>query len=547
MSAKTFVCFLFLLASMPHAFAAKTEAMGNPSAPQGGTFKYNLGQAPTTLNPLSSTDYYATLVQNYIVETLLTRNADTYEWEENLATEWNISKDGLVFEFTLREGVKWHDGKPVTIEDVKFSFDAIVHPENKYKTAHMKPYYENIKKAEIIAPNKIRFTADKVYFGNFNTVASLAVLPKHLYENPSEDQEKELNKTIIGTGPYKLDNFRRGNSITLAANKDWWGKSLEKNKGVYNFSRILMRFISEGTVALQRLVRGDLDFQSMSSEDYVQKAVGDRWEKDVFKVKIQNQAPKNYNFIGWNMENPLFKDKNVRLALYHLVNREEMIEKFRFGMSQPATGPLYKQSIYANPDVKPIPYDPSKARELFAKSGWKPGPDGVLQKEVNGQMTKMSFTIIEPNQEFEKYLTLFQQHARQQGVDVKIQFLEWNSFIQLLNERKFEAVRLGWSGGSVDWDPKQIWHSDSANEAGSNFINYKNPKVDKLIDEARMIMDRDERVKKLREVYRLIAEDAPYVFLFNDDYAFYGHTKRMKRVRDTLNYSVGMDYWWIEK
>jgi peptide/nickel transport system substrate-binding protein/microcin C transport system substrate-binding protein len=536
-----------LLAISFTCLQADEKIIGNPNAPQGGLFKYNLGQAPTTLNPLSSTDYYATQVQNYIVETLLVRNADTYEWESNLAKDWSVSKDGKAFEFTLREGAKWHDGKPVTIEDVKFSFDAIVHPKNKYKTAHLKPYYENIEKAEIIGENKIRFTASQIYFGNFNTVAGLSVLPKHVYENPTEEQEKELNKTIVGSGPYTLDNFRRGNSITLKANENWWGKKVDKFKGIYNFDRILMRFISESTVALQRLVRGDLDFQTLSSEDYVRKAVGPQWGKRVHKEKIQNKAPQGYNFIGWNMENPLFKSKKVRKALYHLVNRAEMIEKFRYDMSKPATGPLYQQSVYADPDVEPIEYSPKKAKDLFKEEGWKPGSDGILQKEIDGEMKKMSFTIIEPNQEFERYLTMFQQHAKKQGVDVNVRFLEWNSFIQLLNERKFEAVRLGWSGGAVDWDPKQIWHSESANASGSNFINYSNPKVDKLIDESRKLLDKEKRIKKLREVYRLIAEDVPYVFLFNDEFSFYGHTDRMGREKDTYNYTVGTDYWWIKK
>lgn len=536
-----------LLALSLTSTQADEKALGNPDAPQGGLFKYNLGQAPTTLNPLSSTDYYSTLVQNYVVETLLTRNADTYEWESNLAKDWSVSKGGTVFEFTLREGAKWHDGKPVTVEDVKFSFDAIVHPENKYKTAHLKPYYENIEKAEIIGDNKLRFTASKIYFGNFNTIAGLSVLPKHVYENPSEEQEKELNKTIVGSGPYKLHRFRRGNSITLKSNENWWGKKVDKFKGIYNFDRILMRFISDSTVALQRLARGDLDFQTFSSEDYVRKAVGPQWGKRVHKEKVKNKAPQGYNFIGWNMDNPLFKSKKVRKALYHLVNRKEMIEKFRYDMSKPATGPLYQQSVYADPDVEPIAYDPAKAKKLFREEGWKPGDDGILQKEINGEVKKMSFTIIEPNQEFERYLTMFQQHAKLQGVEVNVRFLEWNSFIQLLNERKFEAVRLGWSGGSVDWDPKQIWHSESANASGSNFINYNNPKVDKLIDESRKLLDKEKRIKKLRKVYRLIAEDVPYVFLFNDEFSFYGRTDRMGREKDTYNYTVGTDYWWIKK
>ena len=159
-------------------FAAKT--LGNVNAPKSGTFLFNVGSSPTTLHALSSTDAYSSKVQSYILESLLERNVDTYDWEPALATKWKVSKDGTVFTFTLRESVKWHDGKPLTIEDVKFSFDAIVHPKNKYKTAHLKSFYENIKEAKILDKKTIQFIAKKKYFRNFDVVAGLTIVPKHL-------------------------------------------------------------------------------------------------------------------------------------------------------------------------------------------------------------------------------------------------------------------------------------------------------------------------------------------------------------------------------
>lgn len=513
---------------------------------KGGTFYYNLGQGPTTLNPLSSTDLYATMVQSYIIEPLLDRDIDSFEWKPALASEWEISKDGMSFTFTMRDGVTWHDGKPVTVEDVKFSFDAIVHPENKYKTAHMKPYYENIDKAEVIGKNKIKFTAKKKYFRNFDVVAGIDVLPKHLYENPSKQQEKKLNKTLVGTGPYMLDKYKRGKNMTLKKNPNWWGNKVSDRKPENNFGKVYMRFISDGTIAITRAEKGDIDYLDLTSEEFVKKTNSDKWGKEIFKNKVQNKAPVSYGFIGWNLTNPIFKSKNVRLALYHLINRDLMIEKFRYGLSLPATGPLYRQSEYADPNVKPVSYDPKKALKLLMDDGWKIGSDNVLEKKVDGKMTKLSFTILEPNKEFMKYLTVFKEDARKAGVDVRLKFVEWSTFIKLLDERKFEAVRLGWGGGSVDWDPKQIWHSSSI-KGGSNFIGYSNPEVDKLIDESRLIFDKEKRKTMLRKVFKIIADDVPYAFFFNDKYKFYANRKRMKKIKDTYNYGIGRGYWWIEK
>ncbi|TNE95459.1 MAG: peptide ABC transporter substrate-binding protein [Deltaproteobacteria bacterium] len=522
------------------------KQLGNANAPKFGTFKYNLETAPTTLNALSSTDAYASRVQAYVLESLLERNVDTYEWEPSLATKWDISKDGTVFTFTLREGVQWHDGKPLTVEDVKFSFDAIMDPKNKYKTAHLKSYYENIKEAKIVDPKTIQFIAKQKYFSNFDTAAGLTIVPKHLYENPDKEMEKKLNKTLVGTGAYILDKYDRGKNLELKLNEKWWG--LKEKKGVNNFKKISMKFVKEDTKAIQHLEKGNLDFIGLQPEKFVKNTTGPKWGKSVFKVKVENKAPKGYSFLAWNNNNVLFKNKEIRRAMAHLFNRELMIEKFLFNMSMPATGPLYQQSDYADHSVKPIPFDPKKALEILRKQGWKDTDgDQILDKMIDGKKVSFSFTILEPLQDFMKYLTIFKEDAKKAGIDVKLKFVEWNTFIKLLDERKFEAVRLAWGAGAVDWDPKQIWHSDSIANGGSNFISYKNPKVDKYIDEARMTLDKKARVKVLNKAFKEIADDAPYVFLFNSKFSLYGHTKRLKRVKDTYNYGIGTGYWWLSK
>ena len=533
--------FIFLNCAM-----ANSVALGNPNAPVKGTFQYNLGQQPTTLNALSSSDAYASTVQSYILESLGDKNIDTDTWEPALATSWEIAKDETTFTFTLRQGVKWHDGKPFTAEDVKFSFEAIMDKEDKWKTAHQKSYFENIAEVKILAPNKVQFVAKSKYFKNFDVAAGMAIVPKHLYENTSKENLRVLNKTLVGTGPYILADLQRGKSITLTKNKNWWGLSEDRNKGKNNFEKILMRFIKDPTIEVTRLEKGDIDFIGLNAEQFVKKADGPKWGKDVFKVQTQNKAPNGYGFIGWNLKNPMFESKKVRTALYHLINRDLMIEKFDYNMNVPATGPIYLQSEYADPTVKALAYDPQKALKLLKEDGWKPGPDNILEKKIGKELVKLSFTILEPNQDYVKYLTVFKEDAIKAGVEVKIKYIEWTTFIKLLDERNFEAVRLGWSGGTPDWDPKQIWHTDSYVGGGSNFIGYSNKAVDKLIDEARMTMDKTKRTTLLKKVYKLIADDVPYAFFFNNKYTFYAHTKRMKRLKDTYNFGIGTNYWWIQ-
>ncbi|HEX4925278.1 MAG TPA: ABC transporter substrate-binding protein, partial [Bdellovibrionales bacterium] len=182
----------------------------NDKAPQGGNFIYNLSAEPTLLNPLTSTDMYARYVQEWVVESLLQRDEDTYEWAPSLATKWEVSKDERTFTFTLREGVKFHDGKPMTAEDVKFSFDIIFEPNAA--SAHLRPYYEGIEKVEIVDPKTVRFTAKTKYFQNFDIAAGMTILPKHIYSNT---KNKKLNREMWGTGPYKLASYDKGQKLVL--------------------------------------------------------------------------------------------------------------------------------------------------------------------------------------------------------------------------------------------------------------------------------------------------------------------------------------------
>jgi microcin C transport system substrate-binding protein len=533
---------LILFRAMTVAADAETS-LGNPQAPQGGTFYFNLAIEPKTLNPITSTDAYASRVQGYVMDTLMERAEDTYAWQPALAEKVQTSEDGKTFTFTIRKGAKFHDGKEITAEDVKFSFDVIFIDD--FQAFHVRPYYENIEGATIIDPYTVRFTTKNKYFGNFNVLAGLTIIPKHIYGNVKK--AKKMNKKIAGSGPYVLERYDKGRKIVLKRNPNWWGNDLPQFRGKYNFKNIVMKFAKDENVALTMLKKGELDFEGLTPEAYTRKTQGEEWGTTVLKVKAENKSPKGYGFVGWNLRKPLFQSRQVRLALAHLMNRDLMNEKFRFGMSLLATGPWYRQSEYADPTVPPIPFDPARALELLRGEGWSDSDrDGILDKQLDGQKVDFAFTLLNANKDSEKYWVLYQEDLAKAGIRMDIKLLEWNTFITKLDEAQFDAVTLGWSGGSVDLDPKQIWHSASAVKGGSNFIGYKNPEVDQLIDQARGELDKQKRITLLRQVYRKIAADAPYAFLFNDKFTLYAHTARMQKVKSIYNYAVGLDFWWIQ-
>lgn len=534
--------FLALNVAVTSAHAAK-YAVPNTKAPIGGTFTRNIKGEPPTLHPIMSTDVYATNVQSFVMDSLATRDSQTFEYKPRMAEKWEASKDGKVYTWHLRKGLTFHDGKPVTAEDVKFSFDAIF--EKAYGAAEKQVYLEGIEKVEVVDPLTVKFYLKNTYFLNFNSMADLTIIPKHAYGDV--EKSKKMTRELIGSGPYKLDRFDRGQRIVLKRDPNWYGFNTPEWKGSNNFETVVLRFVKEDAVSLEMVKKGDLDLEPLTAEFYEKKAVGDPWGKTVFRVKTENDSPKGFGFIGWNFRKDIFQDRNVRLALAHLMNRDEMNKKFRYGYSIPAAGPTYIQSEFASSKIKAIPFDPKKAQELLTKAGWKDSnKDGVLDKEVNGKKVDFKFSLIHANKDVEKYWTLYREDLKKVGIDMEIKYLEWNSFLKMLDDGNFEAVALAWSG-SADWDPKQIWHSASAVPGGSNFINYKNPEVDKLIDQARFEMDKKKRTNLLRKVYETIAEDAPYAFLFNEKYSFYAHSDKVEKPGDTFRYEVGDGYWWAKQ
>lgn len=525
------LCLIFLISLMSCRENARKK---------GDSITYNIGGEPTTLNPLSASDAFTTAVHAYVFESLLDKDLETYEWKPVLATEWSISKDKKVFEFKLREGVKWHDGSDFTAEDVKYSYDVIY--TDDWKAVQVRSYYDAIESVEVLDKFRVRFKVKDDYFQNFDMAAGLTIIPKHFYSDKTN--KPDFGKKLVGTGPYQLVQYDKGMKLVMLQNQEWWGRSVDSEKDSYQIKKINLRMVQEESVYLELLKRGDLDYQGFRPEGFVKKTNGEIWDEKIVKVKTENKTPKGYNFIGFNLKHPILKDKEVRKALSMLFNRPLMQKKFEYNLSAFATGPVYVQSDYNNPDVKPVPYEPQEALKILRNAGWKDSDrDGVLDKVINGKKTPLSITILEPLADVMKYHTVFKEDASKVGVDINIKNIEWNSFVKLLDEKNFDAVRLAWSGGGVEWDPKQIWHSSSIEGASSNFISYSNPEVDRLIDQARKLYDRDDRIPLLRRVHTIIAADYPYIFWFNPQYSLYGHSKRVIKPKDTFKYGIGQQYW----
>ena len=542
---------LLFIASLSISLLAACSNQGGKSKSLNGIYFRVLQSEPGDINPLRSNDLVKTqmIMQSPyygsgVIETLMSVDLDTNKLIPGLATNYEISEDQTEFVFNLRKDVKFHDGSSFTAEDVKFSFDAIF--EDKYEAFVRRSFYGNIEKVEILDPYKIKFTVAKPYFDNLNIMATLHILPKSIYSKQSD--ENRLSKVAYGSGPYKFDKWDQGKALTLVKNPDWWGRKDPELSKRFLHDRIIFKFVKDSILRKSMLERGTVDFDDrIRAEHYEKKMDGGPWGKTVFKVAAENKVPKPLYYIGLNNSHPIFKDKVVRRALSYLINRDFLNEKFYYNMNDLATGPFRVAGDYANPDVKPIPFDVTKAKKMLASSGWTDSnKDGLLDKMIDGRRTDLSFNLISSNKDTEKMLTVIKEDMKKSGVEMIINSVDWNALVKAKNEKKFDAIIMAWGGGNPDPDPTQIWHSKSSEGIGSNYISYKNTKVDELIDKGIKIMDKKERVKVLRKIHKLIADDAPYIFMFEPKYLLYAVSSRVKRPKDTYNYSLGPQYWSLE-
>lgn len=524
--------------------AMKITPLGKVDAPVKGTLYRNVLGEPDTFNPINSTDGYATDVASYVTEGLLRTNPETYEYEPELAERYEVSKDSLTYTFYLDKDAKWSDGKPVTAEDVKFSIDSVKDPA--FKAAHRMPYYEDVETVEVVNPLTVKIKMKKKYFKNLMVLASegfTPILPKHIYGDPAK---KFTGAPIFGSGAYKVESYDRGKNIILVRNPQWWGANKPGMNSTAKFERVNFRFIKEENLIIEMVKKGQIDWmESIRAENFEKKAVGDPFGKTIQKIQAENRRPKNYGFIGWNFKNPIFKERDTRVALSHLFNRKFLIEKFMYGKVVEGMGPVYYKSPFMPSDVKPIDFNPGKAKELLAKAGWTDkDKNGVLEKTIDGQQKDFRFTLLLANRDVEKYFTMYKEDLKKAGIDMEIKLIEWNTFTKLLDEQKFDAITLSWGGGSLEDDLKQIWHSDSSRMGGSNFISYSNKEVDKAIDSARVEMNDAKRKVLWQKAVRLIAQDAPYTYLFNAKYDLFLLNSRVGYDKPTYTYDYSYNYWY---
>ncbi len=523
---------------------------GDSNAKKGGVLTYEAYE-PNSINPINFDQAGAIeLLVNWLFESLLDIDFKSGDIIPCIAEKWAISKDGLEFIFWINPKAKWFDGKPITAEDVKFSFEVYAMPGAN--SPMRKSQSAAFTKIEIIDNLTVKFSAKQRLFSNFEFLAGGLILPKHLYyyNDPEKMSRNDYTRKPKGSGPYLLESWEKGDQAVLKKNASWWGSSLPQHIGAYNFDKIIIKYIRDPQIAFERLKKGDLDYMPIrvgNTELWRQTKTDKAFTSGNIKaLAMQSKLQQGYGFIGLNTKNPLFKERATRMALVQAINRQEIIEKSLDGMAEIPRGPLFSVDNFTG-KFKPVDYNPTEATKELNALGWKDSNgDYILDKDGKA----FSFTVLAPNARIEKEMLFIQNYWKTIGINASIKIMEYSSWRQLQDERKFDAIANGKNRTMRPWstDPYSEWHSDNLPNGLKNYYGYSNPKVDKLIETARQEFDQKKRKKILDEVNDIIAQE--YILLQYSESKYSLHAINSKIILPSVNgknwfpYDLGIKYWY---
>ncbi|MCC7367892.1 MAG: ABC transporter substrate-binding protein [Chloroflexi bacterium] len=488
------------------AGAPSGSVVTGPSAPPpvvatagkpGGTAIVAIDADPETLNLGITTGYAAGDVGSKIFEGLVWTDHN-FNAQPALAASWTVSADGKEYTFKLRPNVKWHDGKPFTSADVKFSFEEILaklHPRAQTTLKRLQsietpdPLTVTIKLSEAYAPFLLQQTA-------FDS----PILPKHVYEG-SDPKANPANQSPIGTGPFKFAEWNRGSSLKVVRNTDYWDAPKPY------LDALVFQIVPQGANRSAGLETGEIDFVV---DFYLPKADVGRLSTNQQLIGKRGQGTGAIDFMMMNQGNPVLARKEVRQALAFAINRETQVQQAMGGLGRPGFGPLgdaFKWLV--NDDAsyaRKYPLDVEKAKALLTQAGVAPNTTLRLVHDA-----------ARPN--FVAGAQIIRDNLRQVGITVEIQPLERSVMIQkVFAERDYDLTLQSFVSSG---DPSIGYHRlYLTNETKAQFVNatgYSNAKVDELLNKAAVTPGQADRAALYKEAQAILSDEVPSLVLYDEE------------------------------
>ncbi len=492
-------CFLAVLTL---AFAL----LSCSAKPDANTLVMLIESSPTNLDPRIGVDAQSERIDNLIFDDLLSRG-DNLDVAPGLAERWEIP-DPSTYVFHLHQGVKFHDGHPLTARDVKWTFDSLLTGKIRSpKTAA----YRNVDHIETPDDFTVVFRMkepDAALLWNLSDGA-IGIVPY--------GSGNEMTSHPMGSGPFRFVSSETDKEVVLERNDDYWGPKPK-------IARVRFAVVPDATTEALELRKGTGDITiNALTPDAVHTL-----EREPF-LAVEHAPGTEIQYLGFNLLDPILKDARVRQAIAYAIDRRPMIQYLWGGWAQPARSVLPPQSWAYNGNVPAYEHDPEKARTLLDAAGY-PAVNGVrfhiTMKTSTTESTRLMVAVI-------------QQQLRDVGIALDIRSFESATFLADVVRGAFQMYGLRWVGGNQDPDIFYVFHSSRFPPNGSNRGHYSNPKVDALIDQARREVDQNSRKATYAELQLILADELPYIDLWYLDNVLV-HNKRVRNLQ--LNSAGNYDF-----
>jgi len=545
----------------------------NPDAPKGGEVHEAAIGSYDSLNPFILKGVPAAGV-GLTFSTLTVQSEDEAFTEYGLVAEQiEMPKDRSWVAYTIRPEARFHDGSPITVDDVIWTFETLKTKGHPFYRA----YYQNVVKAEKLGERKVKFA----FSAGDNRelpliIGQLPILSKKYYEG--RDFEKTTLEAPLGSGPYKVVAVDPGRSITVERVKDYWGKDLPVNKGRFNFDRIRFDYYLDENVALEAFKAGDYDFRAENSAKFWATGYDAPAVRDgrIKKAEMPNEQPTGMQGYIYNIRRDVFKDPRVRLALAYAFDFEWSNKALFYGQytrteSYFSNSELASKGLPSAEELKIL--EPLKGRipdEVFTKEYRAPKSDGSGNIRANlaialkllqeagwtvqgGKMTNaagesLSFEVLLDSPAFERVTQPFVQNLTRLGVDARIRTVDTAQFQNRMDNFDFDmTVGVYPESLSPGNEQRDFWGSASADTPGGrNLIGIKDKAIDQLVDLVISAPDREGLVTRTRALDRVLLWHHYVIPHWHITYFRVAYWDKFGRPAITPKYALAFDTWWVD-
>ncbi|MFH0907029.1 MAG: ABC transporter substrate-binding protein, partial [bacterium] len=492
----------------------------------GGHYKEGILGQPRYINPVlaQTNDADRDLVQ--LIYSSLFKYDDQGNLVPDLAEKYEISQDGLSYDVFLKKNIVWHNQEPLNTDDVIFTIKTI--QDSEYKSP-LRNNWQGVG-IEKIDDFAVRFKLNNIYAPFLHNL-TVGILPKHLWAGISAQNFPlaEYNLKPIGSGPYKFEdlNIKDKNgkieSIELIRNDNFYLLFKDKLQGPF-IKKITLSFYDDQEGLIDAYKRGKIDglsFLSAIDQSKIKRYF------NVFEIKL----PVYYAVFFNQTKNKALADKTVRLALSYATNKQELIDKTLNGKGIITNSPLLPDWPGHTLETNNYEFALEHAQNILEEANWTDSDeDGIREKTINNEEVKLEITLLTTDwAELKQTAELIKEQWEKIGAQINLEIVDTGVIQQdYLRPREYQALLFGEVLGA-DPDPFAFWHSSQRKDPGLNLALYQNLKVDKLLEDARQTLNKEERITKYTEFQKLLIEDIPAIFLYNPSY-LYPVNKKVKGI-----------------